>query len=166
MLTNQQAMDFVTKIEEPFKSLPHLPKNITEIFVKIAPFFALLGAVLGLLSGPIVGLLGSLASLFTLSPMFLIWTVLTVILTLLSSILLFMAYNPLKLRQMRGWMLLFWCNIISIVEGVLGLVWGSHGSFIGTILGIVIGLYILFEMKPFYDGAVVGEVIHKAKKIS
>jgi len=163
-LMDSDAMNFIAKVQEPFKSLPHLPKGIVEFFVKIAPFLALLGAVLGLISGPIVGLLGSFASLLTLSPMFLIWTVLTVLLTLLNSALLFYAYNPLKNRELKGWVFLFWSNVLGVAEGVLGLLWGDHGSFVGTILGIIIGFYVLFEMKSYYKGVVEGEVVAKVKK--
>src|SRR5260221_11599349 len=154
-LTGQEAMDFVAKVQEPFKSLPHLPKGVVEFFVKVAPWLALLGAVLGLISGPVVGLLGGLASLFTLSPLFLIWTLLTVVITLFNSVLLLYAFKPLKAQELKGWVFLFWSNVLSIVQGVLGLFWGGSGSsFVGTLLRIVIGLYILFEMKPFYDSVV------------
>lgn len=149
-LTNKEAMDFINKIQEPFKTLPHLPKGLVEFFVKIAPYLALIGAVLGLISGPVIGLLGSFASLLTLSPMFLVWTIGTVVITLLNSVILFYAFNPLKNRQMKGWMLLFWSDVLSVISGIIGMVYGNSNGFIGTILGIVIGLYILFEMKPFY----------------
>jgi hypothetical protein len=162
-LTGQEAMDFVKKIEDPFKSLPHLPKGLVEFFVKIAPWLAIIGAVLGLVAGPLVGILGGIGSLFSLSPIFLIWTVATVVFTLLNSVLLFMAFKPLKEREMKGWMLLFWSNIIGIVEGVLGLLI-NQSSIVGTLLGIVIGLYILFEMKPLYDGVMDGEVVEKITK--
>jgi hypothetical protein len=165
-LTNKEAMEFVKKVQEPFKSLPHLPEGLVEFFVKVAPWLAIIGAVLGLISAPITGLIGGLASLFTLQPMYLVWTVLSAILALFNSVLLFYAFNPLKGREMKGWMLLFWSNLVGVATGVLALVWGSSGSsYVGTLLGIVIGLYVLFEMKPFYDGVVVGEVVRaKSKK--
>ncbi len=162
-LTSHEAMDFVKKIEDPFKSLPHLPKGLVEFLVKLAPWLAILGAILGLVAGPLVAIAGSLGTLFSLSPSILIWTIVTVVLTLLNSVLLFMAFTPLKERAMKGWMLLFWSNVIGIVEGVVGLFW-SQSSLISTILGIVIGLYILFEMKPFYTGIMDGEVVEKVSK--
>jgi hypothetical protein len=163
-LTDKEAVNFANKVQEPFKSLPHLPKGLVEFFVKIAPWLALLGAVLGLISAPLVAFVGGLATLFTLSPLYLVGTVLGALLILLNSVILFMAFKPLKEREMKGWMLLFWSHMIGIAEGLLGLLNNQSGSFISTVLGIVIGLYFLFEMKPFYDGVIVGEVVKSKKK--
>lgn len=149
MLTNKDAMDFIAKVEEPFKSLPHLPKGLVEFFVKLAPWFAIIGAVLSLLAGPLWGLV-SVLSLFSLNPMLVIFTVVSAIVTLLNAVLLFMAFTPLKNREMKGWILIFWSNILGAVVSLLSIFTGGPSGAVGAVIGILIGLYVLFEMKPFY----------------
>jgi hypothetical protein len=151
-LNDKEAMGFISKVEEPFKNLPHLPKGLVEFFVKVAPWLALISAILGLISGPLLVFLGSIGSLFTLSPMLLIGTVGSVVILVVNSILLLMAFNPLKNREMKGWVLLFWSNMLGIISAIFSLLGGS-GGIVGSVVGVLIGLYVLFEMKPFYGGA-------------
>lgn len=163
MLTNKEAMDFILKIEEPFKSLPHLPKGVVEFIVKITPYLALLGAILGLVAVFPLLMAGGAVSILSLSGTLLVWTLVTVVVTLANSVIMFMAYTPLKNKEMKGWMLLFWSEVISVVSSLFGLFAGQT-NIVGTLIGVVIGLYILFEMKPFYMGTVEGEIISKLKK--
>src|SRR5258708_13686995 len=113
MLTDKDAMTFIGKVEEPFKSLPHLPKGIVEFLVKIAPWFALLGAILSLFMGPLWGLV-TVLSLFTLNPMAALLILIAGLLTLVNAVLLFMAFTPLKNHEMKGWVYIFWSEVISI----------------------------------------------------
>jgi hypothetical protein len=161
-LTDSEAMGFIGKVEEPFKNLPHLPKGLVEFFVKVAPWLALLSAVLSLLFGPIVAILGSLGSLLTLSPMLFIGTVGTAVVMLLNAVLLLMAFKPLQNREMKGWVFLFWSQLLSVVMAVLTLIEGSGSTIVSTLISTAIGLYVLFEMKPFYGGA--QAAVEKVKK--
>ena len=149
-LTNGEAMKFIDQVNEPFKGVPHLPKGIVEFFVQIAPWLALIGGILGLIGGPFIGLVGTLGSVLTLSPMLMISMIVTAVITLANAILMLLAFGPLKNRELKGWVLLFWSNILGIVEAVLGLVSGGYGSLVGSIIGVLIGFYILFEMRSFY----------------
>jgi hypothetical protein len=47
-------------------------------------------------------------------------------------------------RKMSGWTLLFYAQWLSLLFSVLG------GSIIGAAIGLVIGLYILFQVRPLY----------------
>jgi hypothetical protein len=154
-LTDSEAMGFISKVEEPFKSLPHLPKGISEFFVKVAPWLALIGAILGLISGPVIGILGTFATLMTLSPVLMIAIIVSAVLTIINSILLLMAFTPLKNREMKGWVLLFWSEMLGLISSIVFLLDGSGSvsSLISTLIGTLIGFYILFEMKPFYGAA-------------
>lgn len=87
-LTDSQAMGFIDQVGSVFSSLPHLPAGVVEFLVKIAPWMALLSAVLGFITGPVVDLLGSLGSLFSLSPLLLLMTLIDVAIILLTSIAL------------------------------------------------------------------------------
>lgn len=151
-LTDAKAMGFIDQVGDVFKGLPHLPASIIEILVKIAPWLALLGGVLGLIAGPLIGILGSLGSLMTLSPYIMFVTIVTTVVTLANSILLLMAFGPLKARAMRGWVLLFWAEMLSVVDIILSLLQGQTGSIVGGVIGLAIGFYILFEIRGAYKG--------------
>jgi hypothetical protein len=55
-----------------------------------------------------------------------------------------MALPGLVARKMSGWTLAFYGELASIVTALLA------GSFVGAILGGLIGLYILFQIRPLY----------------
>lgn len=148
-LEDQKAMGVVAQFEDAFKSLPHLPKGITEFLVNIAPYLALLGAVLSILAGPLLGL-ASVISLLTLNPVVVLLTVAAAVITLIQAVLLFLAFSPLQKREMKGWMYMFWVEMLTVVSVVLNIFSGSMSGLIGGVLGLIIGFYILFEMKPFY----------------
>lgn len=151
-LTDAKALSFIDQVGDVFKNLPHLPANVIEILVKLAPWLALLGGILGLIAGPLIGILGSLGSLFTLSPYLMVMTIVSAGVTIIGSILLLMAFNPLKERAMRGWILLFWAEMLSVVDIVFSVIQGRTGTLFGGILGLVIGFYILFEIRNSYRG--------------
>jgi len=137
-LTNKQAQDFADKIGEIFKSVPHLPKEWVAFIVKYLPILAIIGAVLSLLSGlsvAMAGLYGMISAVFALA----------------TAALLFMAYKPLQDKKYDGWMLLFWSNVVSAVEALVMIV--LSGQFFG-IVGIIIGFYVLYELRPSYRGKV------------
>ncbi len=148
-LTDKKSEEMAEKAGELFSSLPHLPKNIVEFLVKLAPFFALLGAVLSLLSSPVLGLL-SLLSLITFNPFIVLSVLISAIVALVSAVLLFLAYKPLSQRKHAGWMLLFWSNVLSLVQFILDVVLRQSG--LAGIIGLAIAFYILYEMRPFYTG--------------
>ncbi|MBW7955655.1 hypothetical protein H3C66_02880 [Patescibacteria group bacterium] len=152
-LTDAKAMGFIDQVGDVFKGLPHLPSSIVDILVKIAPWLALLGGVLGLIAGPLIGILGSLGSIMTLSPYFMFVTIVTMVVTLANSILLLMAFSPLRQQMMRGWVFLFWAQLLSVVDIVLSLLQGQTASIVGGLIGLAIGFYILFEIRGSYKGS-------------
>lgn len=160
-LTNKDSEGYAQKGADLFSSLPHLPKNITEFLVNFAPIFALIGAVLSLIAGPILGLL-SVISLISLNPFFVLSVLIAAVITLLSSVILFLAYKPLQNRQYRGWLLLWWSMVLSAIQAVLDIGLRQEGVF--SLIGIVIGFYVLYEMRPFYGvKGKLGDATAKAK---
>ncbi len=152
-LTNAEAMKFIDQVGEPFKTVPHLPKNIVDIFVKLAPWGAILGAVLGVLGGLSIFTLGLAGSALTLNPLFMVGTLIEAVIMLVRAVLLFMAFKPLQDQQMKGWIYIFWSMMLSVVSMVAFLIDGHIASIVGTVIGVLIGLYVLFEMRSSY-GAV------------
>jgi len=153
-LTGKEATGLVGSFEGVFKGLPHLPKGVIDFLVSIAPWLAGLGGLLSLFSG--------ISSVFMTSRRNEFWayvdryagvnsayfTVIGVV-AILLGLLYLMAFTPLKNKKLSGWMYLFWGQLLSILSGVAGLVFG-YGGIVGTLIGAAIGFYVLFEVKASY----------------
>jgi hypothetical protein len=71
------------------------------------------------------------------------FTYLTIVL-LVQLGLMVMALPGLFARKMAGWQLLFYAQIASIVFSLLS------GSLVGAVVGGVISMYLLFQVRPLY----------------
>lgn len=139
----------IAAMDDFFSKAPHLPANIREVLVKIAPWIALVFGILGVLAGlgavgvsPVVALGGVQNSAFVL---------VSGILTIVSSVLMLMAFPKLQRHQFGGWRLLFWSEVVSVVSSLLGITAGNPvGTLLGAVIGALIGFYILFEIKSYY----------------
>lgn len=150
-LMDKDAMSFVDKIGDVFKTLPHLPDGVVEFFVKVAPWLAIISAVLSLLAGPVIGLLGTLGSVLTLNPVLMIGTLGTAALMIINAVLMFMAFKPLQNREKKGWVLMFWAEVLGLVASVIGVVFTVNGgSVITNVIITLLSFYFLFEMRPKY----------------
>ncbi len=136
----------VSSLEDVFKQAPHLPNNVRDVLVQIAPWLALIFGILGVIAG--IGLLG-------VSPLALLGGVnasITVflygIISIIGSVLMVMAYPKLAKRRYGGWMLLFWAELVNALAAVLSIFNGSVS--VGSFLGILLGMYLLFEVKSYY----------------
>jgi len=152
-LTDTQATEFVNKFGDVFKTLPKLPTGFIDFIVKIAPYLALLTAVITIIGGPILGILGSLSATLTADPLYFIWTILTVILMIAQAILMLLAFKPLQDRQAKGWMFLFWAEILGSIQTALNLLNNRTGSVVFGLFFALIWFYILFQMRPRYGVA-------------
>jgi len=150
---DQQSLTWADKLGDYFKTAPALPTNIVELFVKFAPYLAVIGAVMILISGPIIGIFGTLGSLFLLNPLILITTIASVVIMLAQMILYFMAFKPLQDRTTRGWMLMFWAQVLQGIILVVDLIrFNVAGLLVGAIF-LAIGFYVLYQMRPYYGPA-------------
>lgn len=72
-----------------------------------------------------------------------------------QGVLLLMAYKPLNERSKRGWDLLLFGVVVSFIFGIFYLFTdvGSFGNFLGSILGTIIGLYILAQISSHYKAS-------------
>lgn len=156
-LTSQQVRKFVTQLEPTFKTLPHLPKGLVDFMVSVAPWLVGLGGILGVFSGlgMIATALGigrtwwmstgsvAVAHLFVLG-----------ILQLFGAGILLLAFSRLREKQYTGWLLLF-CNLgLSIAQQAINILFSFGAIYMGSLLwtafGVMLGLYVLFEMKNKY----------------
>ena len=71
------------------------------------------------------------------------FTYLTIV--LIAQLGLMVAALPgLFARKMSGWRLLFYAQLLSFVFSLLS------GSIVGSVLGLVISMYLLFQVRPLY----------------
>lgn len=166
-LTNKDAMKLIAQVENAFKSLPHLPKGIVDFLVMIAPWMAGLGGVLSVIAGLTslsAGLgMGNYAAMMGYATFGSAYFLLNGVSQLLIAALLLMAFKYLQRRQLTGWVLAFWEMVVSTVTTIVLMVLAGGFSVI-SIVGILIGFYILFEMKPWYT--VTGKAVNAVKEVT
>lgn len=131
-----------------FAQMPHLPAGGREFIVSISPWIALVFGILGVIS--LLGLsgIGVLMSLVTFGLALPI--LIHILIGLLSAALLLMSFTGLKARTKRGWNLLFYSLIVSVIGSIVGLFVGGMSSIVGMAVGVFIGLYLLFEIRSYY----------------
>jgi len=152
-LTNQAAVKLMDQVGQPFKSVPHLPKEITNFLVTIIPWLALIGGVTGII-GAITTITGGsavyrMSALVGVGSSYSTYMIVASVFSLITAALLLMAFTPLKNKAAAGWAFLFWTNVVSIAQNVVSLIiW--QGGILGIIVGVIIGLYLLYEVRPLY----------------
>lgn len=142
----KESKGLVETMEEFFKKAPVLPTNLREGIVKITPVLALifgvLGVLIGLVAAGITTVFAPLALIFGVQSygggVIAGWTL------LIMSALLLAAYPGTKARKLSGWNMLFWSEVVNVVGSVLSL------NIFGAVVGGLIGLYLLFQIKSYY----------------
>ena len=144
----EQPLPLEKEIGGIFANFPAFPDNVKELLVQIAPWGALIIAVLGGLS--VLSLIG-LGSLLTATSVGVdaygsTWQMWISILALgLMAILAVLAFSPLRNRQRKGWNYLYYIELVSIVSSIVTL------SFFSAIIGFLIGFWVLFQTREKYS---------------
>ncbi|MDO8609713.1 MAG: hypothetical protein Q7R95_04140, partial [bacterium] len=127
-----------------------LPDNVKEIIVKFAPYLSILMLVVAI-PGILLALgLGSVVAPFTamMGPQYAVsygmGYVVSMAVLAVSVVLEAMAVPGLFSRSLKAWHLLFYASLISAVSSLLS------GQIVSAIIGAVIGLYFLFQVKSYY----------------
>ncbi|MBN1162488.1 hypothetical protein JXA34_01950 [Patescibacteria group bacterium] len=153
LITSGDFMDqLIETIETYVKKVPPLPNNIKEVIVKFAPWLAILSVVFSLPA--LLSLLG-LNSYFnymgisrymyhSLGTGYMAKYYIAQAFLVANLVLVGLSIPGLFSKSKSGWMFLFY----SI------LVYGVHSLFtaniVGGLLGLVISLYFLFQVKSYY----------------
>lgn len=122
-----------------------IPNDWKDLIVKFAPYLTLIGAVvsaLGILSA--FGIT-SMASSFMYFGGFRLgfWYWLMLIFTGIILVFEGLAVKPLFAKEKKGWRYIYYASLISALYSVVTF------SF-GGLIGLVISLYILFQVKSYY----------------
>lgn len=127
-----------------------LPTNAKEALVNFAPWLALIGGVLGLAAALTVFGLGSLLGPLALfgGPQFagsyFSTYVFSSVLLGVTGVMELMAMGPLKARKERGWRMVYYAQLIWIASYLV------QFNLINAVVGGLIGLYLLFQIKSYY----------------
>lgn len=158
-----------TKLNEVFgEKAPALPEGGKKFLVDIAPWLTLLGAIGSVLgawalwqaahyvsnyanfANELSRAYGDGTTVSTSQMTLFVW--LGVGLMLVNAALYFMAFNPLKAHQKKGWDLLFYVMLLNVAYSVVSIFIDSRGfgSFLMSLVGTAIGTWLLFQVRPAY----------------
>lgn len=152
-----------------FKSAPKLPENAKKVIVEWLPWVNVILGVLSLwaayglwqwahVSNGLIDYANTISRAYggttvaTSRMSVVVWLALIVV--AVEGVLYIMAFPGTKARKKAGWNLMFYALIVNAIYGVINLFYsnGGVGSFIGYVIGTVIGLYFLFQIRDAYTG--------------
>lgn len=153
-----------------FKGFPSLPEGARKTLVKIWPVLAMVFGILQLLAAYGLWNLGHSANQLVnyanewsvatgngvVTPTLGIFYYLGLAVLVIDAVILLLAAAPLNARQKKGWDLLLLGSVLNLVYGVVILFdsyYGGVGSLLSTLVGSVIGFYLLFQVRDYYTGA-------------
>ncbi len=145
-----QTKQWTKALDDSYAKLPTLPKGTTDFIVNVAPWLSLIFGVLSILVG--VSAFGFLAVLSPFAAVagagaYAITGLLSSLVLLVQGVIMIVAFPSLKKRGQRGWNLLFWSLILSVVSSVLSL---NVFGVVQSVVGALIGYYFLYQIKSYY----------------
>jgi hypothetical protein len=133
------------------KKAPQLPETWKKFLVKIAPYLAIVGVVLGVLGvlallgiGIFVVPLGTVGGILSGRPFLGLGYLLNVIFLGVTVVLEGLAITGLFSRAKKGWNFLYWGVLVGAVQNILTV------NVAGLIIGTLLSLYVLFQVKEYY----------------
>jgi len=145
----QSSMDQLETFFDTYlhKKAPfQLPPHVKELIVKFSPYISL---ILALLALPIV--LAALGLGVAIAPMLILASAslgaiyyVQVGLTAVTLVMDIIAFVPLQKRHLSGWKLMYYAALLQAVGNILAM------NPIGLVLGLVISMYFLFQIREYY----------------
>lgn len=121
-----------------------LPPRWKELIVKITPWANIIGFVILLpILLAVLGLYSAFSGLFFWNPYVVGSGWITLILIFATAILELIAVPGLFKRSIGAWRLLFYAVLLRAVTGIFHI-------DLGEIIGMVLSLYLLFQVKSYY----------------
>lgn len=145
-MAKADANQLIEMVEKQYSKLPALPKNWTEVIVKITPWISLIFGILGVLT--------ALAAfgIFTVAAPFMAMgsgvgvasgNIVASVLWFVSSALMLASFPGTRAAKMSGWRLLFYSEVANLASSAV--IFSVSG-----VLGALIVFYILFQIKNHY----------------
>ncbi|MFA6016957.1 MAG: hypothetical protein WC744_02630 [Patescibacteria group bacterium] len=133
------------------KKAPSLPKEWKEIIVKFSPYLAIIGVLMGipgvlalLGAGAILAPLGFVGGMMSGRPFLGVGFIVNVVFLGLMVVLEALAIPGLFSRSKKAWTLLYWSALVGVVQNIVSFNVG------GLIIGGLISMYFLFQVKEYY----------------
>ncbi len=142
----ENTLDLYLVKKAPFQ----IPSNIKEALVRFGPWLIIVFMIMTLPAVLWIFGLATIAAPFTTfggpgyTASFTLTLMISAIATGAAIVLELMALPGLFARKIIGWRYVYWSSLISIAASLL------TGNIGGAILGGIISLYILFQIKSFY----------------
>lgn len=150
------------------KNAPKLPENGKKMLVSWLPWINLVAGILSLwaaytlyhwahIANGLINYANQVSQAFggpAVSSRLTATVWLGIVVIVVEGIIYLMAYPETKARTKRGWDLMFIALLVNIVYGAVLLLtdYGGVGNFIGSLIGSVIGLWLLFQIRGKYLG--------------
>ncbi len=135
----------ITWLEGINASLPALPTGLREFLVKVAPYLAILGILLGIPA--ILAVLGFGSYFATYGGLamsgFFSWYWIFLVIGIVLNIL---AVPGLFKRAKTGWTFMFYSVAVGAIGSLL------MGNVVTALISIAIELYLLMQVRPYYIG--------------
>jgi hypothetical protein len=78
-------------------------------------------------------------------------------LLVVQAVLFLVAFPSLRAFKKGGWNILFWAALVNVVYDVVYNLFGygymNFGQLLFSLIGAAVGLYLLFQIRPVYTGA-------------
>jgi len=147
-------MEYVNQLakslDKYYVKIPAFPKGLKDFIAQITPWLALIGGILTILLAinfstnlSVVSQFAAIAGVtgYATTGIF------TIIIMLAQGIIGLLAFSPLKSNKIKGWNLLYYILILSVINSVVAL---SLASILSSIVGALIGYYFLYQIKSYY----------------
>ena len=152
---DNELMSFLAPLEKELNTIfydkaPRLPKGLCEFLVMIAPYFTVVGVILlgiALLGMIGVGTLGLPVAFFA-APTYAFNYWVYAVVAVIAWLLRLASIPGLFARSKQGWNFMFygvlWGGIVDLVSA----------NFFGLVVGLALGFYFLFQLRPYYVHAI------------
>jgi len=142
--------DLKKYLDKYYVKLPKFPKGLNNFIVSVSPWLALIFGILAIIFG-----ISSFGTFSFVSPFavvagvggYALTALLSTIVLLAQGVIELMAFSPLRRREIRGWNLLFYSIILSVASSIVTL---NVFSVLNSLIGVLIGYYILYQVKSYY----------------
>ncbi len=167
-----EAISSVSKLEGWLeginKQLPQIPKKGRDVIAQLAPWLALAGGILTLLSSwwfwraghavnQIIDISNNWSRMYggpaiEATPNLGFTWYFALVLLVLQAVLLLAAFPKLKEGKKTGWDLLFYNALLAAFIGIVYLFTPGYGfgGLFGSFIGTAIGLYLLFQARDHF----------------
>jgi hypothetical protein len=127
------------------KNLPALPSNIVETLVKISPWLAVIGTVMGVPAILALLKLNQFAAYYNVPGMGFGWSYqASNLLLIVQMVLTGLSIQGLFAHKMSAWRLMYYAAWVSAISSLIS------SGIVSMLIGGLISFYILFQVKKSY----------------